>query len=83
MIDPASWKVPAIFGIIGRGGNVDPLEMYQVFNMGIGMVLVVPGKDGEKIAKTRDLERVSKTPSPGWRINIIRGGQKSSAVCNG
>ena len=52
VIDPASWKVPAIFGIIGRGGNVDPLEMYQVFNMGIGMVLVVPGKDGEKIAKT-------------------------------
>ena len=52
VIDPRSWKVPAIFGIIGRVGNVDPLEMYQVFNMGIGMVLVVPGKDGAKIAKT-------------------------------
>ena len=51
LIDPGSWKVPAIFGIIGKGGNVDPLEMYQVFNMGIGMVLVVPGKEGEKIAK--------------------------------
>ncbi|MCX6959155.1 MAG: phosphoribosylformylglycinamidine cyclo-ligase [Verrucomicrobia bacterium] len=51
-IDPRSWKVPAIFGIIGRGGNVDPLEMYQVFNMGVGMVLVVPGKEGPKIAKT-------------------------------
>ena len=52
VIDPRSWKVPAIFGIIGRGGNVDPLEMYQVFNMGIGMVLVVPGKDGQRIAKS-------------------------------
>jgi len=52
VIDPGSWKVPAIFGIIGKGGNVDPLEMYQVFNMGIGMVLVVPGKEGEKIART-------------------------------
>ena len=51
LIDPTSWKVPAIFGIIGRGGNVDPLEMYQVFNMGIGMVMVVPGKEGSKIAK--------------------------------
>jgi len=51
VIDPHSWKVPAIFGIIGRGGNVDPLEMYQVFNMGIGMVLVVPGKEGSSIAK--------------------------------
>jgi phosphoribosylformylglycinamidine cyclo-ligase len=51
VIDPRSWKVPAIFGIIGRGGNVEPLEMYQVFNMGIGMVLVVPGKEGSSIAK--------------------------------
>jgi len=25
--------------------------MYQVFNMGIGMVMVVPGKEGSKIAK--------------------------------
>jgi phosphoribosylformylglycinamidine cyclo-ligase len=49
-IDPGSWKVPAIFGIIGRGGNVDPLEMYQVFNMGIGMVLVVPGREAASIA---------------------------------
>jgi len=52
VIDPRSWKVPAIFGIIGRGGNVDPLEMYQVFNMGIGMVLVVPGKESNRIAKS-------------------------------
>jgi len=52
VIDPRSWKVPAIFGIIGRGGNVDPLEMYQVFNMGIGMVLVVPGKDGQRIDRS-------------------------------
>ncbi len=51
VIDPLSWKVPAIYGIIGRGGNVDSLEMYQVFNMGIGMVLVVPGKEGATIAK--------------------------------
>ena len=52
VIDPRSWKVPAIFGIIGRGGNVDPMEMYQVFNMGIGMVLVVPGKRSKRIAKS-------------------------------
>jgi phosphoribosylformylglycinamidine cyclo-ligase len=51
LIDPRSWKVPAIFGIIGKGGNVDPLEMYQVFNMGIGMVFVIPGKEGGRIAK--------------------------------
>jgi phosphoribosylformylglycinamidine cyclo-ligase len=40
-IDLASWKVPAIFEIIGREGKVARDEMYQVFNMGIGMVLIV------------------------------------------
>ncbi len=52
LINPLSWRVPAIYGIIGKGGHVDPLEMYQVFNMGIGMVLVVPGKQGDEIAKS-------------------------------
>ena len=63
VINPLSWKVPAIYGIIGKGGNVDPLEMYQVFNMGIGMVLVVPGKEGAAIAKSlrgRVIGEVSK-----------------------
>jgi phosphoribosylformylglycinamidine cyclo-ligase len=37
VIDTRSWKTPAIFGHIERGGRVDHAEMYQVFNMGIGM----------------------------------------------
>jgi phosphoribosylformylglycinamidine cyclo-ligase len=41
LIDTASWKVPPIFRLIQRGGDVSREEMYQVFNMGIGMVLVV------------------------------------------
>ena len=39
-----SWKIPALFQIIEAGGKVDALEMYQVFNMGIGMVLIVDKK---------------------------------------
>jgi phosphoribosylformylglycinamidine cyclo-ligase len=45
VIDSSSWKVPAIFGHIEKGGNVDRAEMYQVFNMGIGMTIVVAEKD--------------------------------------
>jgi phosphoribosylformylglycinamidine cyclo-ligase len=37
-----AWSVPAIFDVMSRLGQVDPDEMYRVFNMGIGMVLVVP-----------------------------------------
>src|SRR6266446_4171755 len=41
LIDTASWSVPPIFRVIQRGGVVSMDEMYEVFNMGIGMVLVV------------------------------------------
>ncbi|MBV9106261.1 MAG: phosphoribosylformylglycinamidine cyclo-ligase [Verrucomicrobia bacterium] len=41
LIDTSSWKIPHIFRLIQRGGEVSRHEMYRVFNMGIGMVLVV------------------------------------------
>ena len=50
-IDTTTWKVPPIFELICKGGKVDPLEMYRVFNMGIGMVFVVPAKDQKTLAK--------------------------------
>ena len=47
VIDTASWEVPPIFRIIQKGGNVPREEMYQVFNMGIGMALVVSADDAD------------------------------------
>jgi phosphoribosylformylglycinamidine cyclo-ligase len=41
VIDTRSWNVPPIFNFIGERGNVDSKEMYQVFNMGIGMIAIV------------------------------------------
>jgi phosphoribosylformylglycinamidine cyclo-ligase len=40
VFEPGSWKVPAIFSIIQREGEVADEEMYRVFNMGLGMVAV-------------------------------------------
>jgi len=37
-----AWVVPPIFKLIQQLGNVDTMEMYRTFNMGIGMVLIVP-----------------------------------------
>jgi phosphoribosylformylglycinamidine cyclo-ligase len=44
IIDTRSWTVPSIFQHIERGGGVDHAEMFQVFNMGIGMTVVVAAK---------------------------------------
>jgi len=40
-IDRAAWVVPPVFDLIREIGDVDPLEMYRVFNMGIGMIVIV------------------------------------------
>ncbi|HBA83773.1 MAG TPA: phosphoribosylformylglycinamidine cyclo-ligase [Verrucomicrobia bacterium] len=41
VIDRSTWKTPALFAFIQEKGNVDREEMYRVFNMGIGMVVIV------------------------------------------
>ncbi|MDD2708442.1 MAG: phosphoribosylformylglycinamidine cyclo-ligase [Verrucomicrobiae bacterium] len=48
-IDRSSWNVPPIFELIRRKGRVSEAEMYRVFNMGIGMVLVVPRASVERV----------------------------------
>jgi len=40
-IKKGSWPVPAIFEVIQKKGKIDEGEMYNVLNMGIGMVLIV------------------------------------------
>jgi phosphoribosylformylglycinamidine cyclo-ligase len=45
VIERRAWEVPRIFGEIQRLGSIDEAEMARVFNLGIGMVLVVPERD--------------------------------------
>jgi phosphoribosylformylglycinamidine cyclo-ligase len=47
IIETKSWKAPHLFQILQENGMVDPVEMYQVFNMGIGMVAVVSERDAK------------------------------------
>lgn len=37
-----SWEIPPIFGFLQEKGEVETNEMFRVFNMGVGMMLVVP-----------------------------------------
>lgn len=48
-IDTGSWKVPKIFEVIQARGRISDKEMYSVFNMGIGMMLVVNKKYAGKV----------------------------------
>jgi len=45
LIDRSRWEVPALFRFLCSRGRVGADEAYQVFNMGIGMVLLVDAGD--------------------------------------
>jgi phosphoribosylformylglycinamidine cyclo-ligase len=44
-LDRGAWEPLPIFRLIQERGGVDPLEMYRVFNMGMGMVLFLAHED--------------------------------------
>ncbi|MGA8560122.1 MAG: PDZ domain-containing protein, partial [Pseudolabrys sp.] len=52
-------------------------------NLGFQRGDVIEEVNGERISKTGDLERLAGTPNRSWRIIILRGGQKISAVFSG
>jgi len=48
-LDTGSWEGPPLFRLIQAKGNISREEMYHVFNMGIGMVLIASPENAVKI----------------------------------
>lgn len=71
VIDTRSWKIPGVFQLIQKIGKVDPEEMFQVFNMGIGMVVFVAGKSAASAAKALGARVIGR---------VTRGSGKSRIV---
>ena len=60
LIEIGSWKVPTIFQILEERGRVERDEMYQVFNMGIGMVAIVGAREAEKVIPILKAQRMGR-----------------------
>jgi phosphoribosylformylglycinamidine cyclo-ligase len=60
VIETKSWRVPRIFQILQEHGNVDSREMYQVFNMGIGMVAVVAEQNANRVMSMLKAKRIGR-----------------------
>ena len=71
-----TWPIPPIFSVLGRLGRVDDAEMYRVFNMGIGLVLVLPADHADRV-----IRRASELGDTGYRIGeIIPSGPDAERV---
>jgi phosphoribosylformylglycinamidine cyclo-ligase len=75
VISKGSWKIPPIFSIIQKLGNIDELEMHRVFNMGIGMMIVVSEKDASEI-----INRLAKLGETAYCIGTIEKREKNQPL---
>ena len=75
IIDKSSWEVPPLFQLIRRTGNIDDQEMYRVFNMGIGMILICDPANSTKLMKKLPgavaIGEIVKRKSNEERIRIV------------
>ena len=70
VIETKSWRVPSIFQILQKGGNVDAEEMYQVFNMGIGMVAVVAERSARSAMSILEAKRIGRIESGSGKVRL-------------
>ncbi|HET7513012.1 MAG TPA: AIR synthase-related protein, partial [Chthoniobacterales bacterium] len=73
VIETKSWKVPAIFQILQERGKIDRSEMYQVFNMGIGMVAMVAPNDAAAVAKILRAQPIGRIDSGRGKTRLSAG----------
>jgi phosphoribosylformylglycinamidine cyclo-ligase len=66
-----AWRTPPIFDFLQRGGRIDEAEMFRVFNMGIGFVLIVPRS---AVARARRALQARRIPT--WEIGEVARGSR-------
>jgi phosphoribosylformylglycinamidine cyclo-ligase len=71
LIETKSWRVPSIFQILQKNGNVDAHEMYQVFNMGIGMVAVVAERTARSAMSILKAKRIGRIAAGSGRTVLV------------
>ena len=71
-LEKKSWTVPPIFKLIQNRGNVDPAEMFRVFNMGIGMALICAPADVDHLRQ--------KLPEAGVIGGVVKAVGKERVV---
>jgi phosphoribosylformylglycinamidine cyclo-ligase len=65
-IDTASWRIPAIFEVLRRIGNIPDDDFRRTFNLGAGMIFAVPAPGAAQAEAA--LRRLGETP---FRIGSV------------
>jgi phosphoribosylformylglycinamidine cyclo-ligase len=67
LIETKSWRVPRVFQVLQKNGKLALEEMYQVFNMGIGMVAIVAERNARSAMSILKAKRIGRIESGSGR----------------
>jgi phosphoribosylformylglycinamidine cyclo-ligase len=70
VVETKSWRVPRIFQILQKNGNIDLQEMYQVFNMGIGMAVIVAEQNANRVISMLRAKRIGRIESGRGKVRL-------------
>lgn len=65
-LDEKSWNIPSIFKLISEVGQIDYNEMYNIFNMGIGMVIAVSQETAAPL-----MEHFQQVGETAYQIGVV------------
>jgi len=71
LIETKSWRVPRVFQVLQKNGKVALEEMYQVFNMGIGMVAIVAERNARSVMSILKAKRIGRI-EPGSGRTVLK-----------
>ena len=71
IIDTKSWRPLQIFHVIRASGHVEKSEMYQVFNMGIGMAVVVSERDAKRAMSILNAKQIGRIERGTGKTRLI------------
>jgi phosphoribosylformylglycinamidine cyclo-ligase len=74
-IDVASWRVPVEFRVVQQRGRVNEKEMFLTFNMGVGMILIVPP---DRVDGT--LRHLADHGEHAWVIGVVLNGTREVTI---
>ena len=75
VIDRASVKIPPIFSLLQKKGGIPERDMFNTYNMGVGMVVIVAPKDADKA-----LEVLKKNGEDAYVIGKVAKGEDKITI---
>ena len=72
VVDSRSWELPPLFQLLQTGGKVATGEMRDVFNLGVGLIAVLPAKDVDAVQASARQAGVET-----WVLGEVRRGERA------